>query len=101
MVVKNVIKGHMAHDEIERLIIIDPGTDDIAIYAGTLEKYMNPCDTMYTIQATDGARTQEKRLNCTESEARKRMQEYFENDYLGLDYFLYDANDNEIMRLEQ
>ena len=53
------------------------------------------------IQATDGARTQEKRLNCTESEARKRMQEYFENDYLGLDYFLYDANDNEIMRLEQ
>lgn len=26
---------------------------------------------MYTIQATDGARTQEKRLNCTESEARK------------------------------
>lgn len=51
---------------------------------------------MYTIQATDGARTQEKRLNCTESEARKRMQEYFENDY-----FLYDANDNEIMRLEQ
>lgn len=36
---------------------------------------------MYTIQATDEARTQEKRLNCTESEARKRMQEYFENDY--------------------
>lgn len=29
------------------------------------------------------------------------MQEYFENDYLGLDYFLYDVNDNEIMRLEQ
>lgn len=55
---------------------------------------------MYTIQATDGARTQEKRLNCTESEARKRMQEYFEDDYLGLDYFLYDANDNEIMRLK-
>lgn len=56
---------------------------------------------MYIIHATDGARTQEKRLNCTESEARKRMQEYFENDYLGLDYFLYDVNDNEIMRLEQ
>lgn len=50
---------------------------------------------MYIIQATDGARTQEKRLNCTESEARKRMQEYFENDYLGLDYFLYDANDGQ------
>ena len=46
MVVKNVIKGHMAHDEIERLTIIDPGTDEIAIYAGTLEKYMNTCDTM-------------------------------------------------------
>jgi hypothetical protein len=27
---------------------------------------------MYTIQATDGARTQEKRLNCTESEAKMR-----------------------------
>lgn len=39
MVVKNVIKGHMAHDEIERLTIIDLDTDDIAIYAGTLEKY--------------------------------------------------------------
>lgn len=24
MVVKNVIKGHMTHDEIERLTIIDP-----------------------------------------------------------------------------
>lgn len=37
MVVKNVIKGHMAHDEIERLTIIDPDTDDIAIYAGKLQ----------------------------------------------------------------
>ena len=54
---------------------------------------------MYTIQATDEQERKEKRLNCTESEARKRMQEYFENDYLGLDYFFYDANDNEIMRL--
>ena len=35
MIVKNVIKGHMAHDEIERLIIIKPDTDEIGIYAGT------------------------------------------------------------------
>lgn len=46
MLVKNVIKGHLSHDEIERITIINPNSDDIAIYAGTLESYMNPIDIM-------------------------------------------------------
>ena len=33
--------------------------------------------------------------------SKKENARIFENDYLGLDYFLYDANDSEIMRLEQ
>lgn len=65
MVVKNVIKGHMAHDEIERLIIIDPGTDDIAIYAGTLEKYMNPCDMMKNYKKeVDNMEVVKSSVNC-------------------------------------
>lgn len=65
MVVKNVIKGHMAHDEIERLTIIDPGTDDIAIYAGTLEKYMNPCDTMKNYKKeVDNMEAVKSSVNC-------------------------------------
>lgn len=51
--IKNVIKGHMAHDEIERLIIINPNTDDIAIYAGSLEGYMKPCETMKDYKKRD------------------------------------------------
>lgn len=38
--VKNVIKGHMAHDEIERLTIINPNTEDIAIYAGSVRQLL-------------------------------------------------------------
>lgn len=65
MLVKNVIKGHMAHDEIERLIIIDSGTDDIAIYAGTLEKYMNPCDTMKNYKKeVDNMEVVKSSVNC-------------------------------------
>ena len=65
MVVKNVIKGHMAHDEIERLTIIDPDTDDIAIYAGTLEKYMNPCDTMKSYKKeVDNMEVVKSSVNC-------------------------------------
>lgn len=57
---------------------------------------------MFIIQATDGIRTQEMKLkNHTEKQAREKMQQLFEDDYLGLDYYLFDANDNEIMRLEQ
>lgn len=65
MVVKNVIKGHMTHDEIERLTIIDPDTDDIAIYAGTLEKYMNPCDTMKDYKKeVDNMEVVKSSINC-------------------------------------
>lgn len=65
MVVKNVIKGHIAHDEIERLTIIDPDTDDIAIYAGMLEKYMNPCDTMKDYKKeVDNMEVVKSSVNC-------------------------------------
>jgi hypothetical protein len=65
MKVKNVIKGHMRHDEIERLIIIDPDSDDIAIYSGTLEKYLNPCDTMSDYKKeVDNMEVARSAINC-------------------------------------
>ena len=57
---------------------------------------------MYIIQATNGVETQEMKLkHHTEQQARKKMQDLFDDDYLGLDYYLYDENDNEIMYLGQ
>ena len=45
--VKNVIKGQLAHDEIERLTIID--TEELTpIYSGTLNNFLKPSDMMKT-----------------------------------------------------
>ncbi len=46
MKVKNVIKGYCSKKDIDRLTIISLSNDDIAIFAGKLEKYMNPSSTM-------------------------------------------------------
>ena len=46
MKVKNVIKGYLSLENIERVTIINPDSEDIAIYAGTLDGYMNPSDLM-------------------------------------------------------
>lgn len=44
--VKNVIKGYASKEDISRITIIDPLTDEIALYAGTFENFMNPTDMM-------------------------------------------------------
>ena len=63
--VKNVIKGHMAHDEVEGLIIINPNTEDIAIYAGSLGGYMEPCDTMKDFKReVDNMKVVKSAINC-------------------------------------
>ena len=42
---KNVIKGHLAYEEIERLTIID--INELSpIYAGTIENWFKPLDSM-------------------------------------------------------
>lgn len=65
MKVENVIKGHLSHDEIERLTIINPNDDDIAIYAGTLEKYMNPIDIMNEYKKeVDNMEVVKSAVNC-------------------------------------
>lgn len=65
MTVKNVIKGHMAHDEIERLTIINLDNDDIALYAGTFEGYMKPCDSMKDYKKeVDSMEVAKSAVNC-------------------------------------
>lgn len=65
MTVKNVIKGHMTHDEIERLTIINPDADDIALYAGTFEGYMNPCESMTDYKKeVDNMEAVKSAINC-------------------------------------
>ena len=45
MKVKNVIKGHLSHEEIERITIID--TKELTtIFAGLSKKWLNPQDIM-------------------------------------------------------
>ena len=65
MTVKNVIKGHMVHDEIERLTIINPEEKDIALYARTLEGYMKPCESMKDYkQKVDNMEVVKSAVNC-------------------------------------
>ena len=65
MLVKNVIKGHLSHDEIERLTIINPNNEDIAIYAGTLENYMKPSDIMKDYKKeVDNMEVVKSAVNC-------------------------------------
>lgn len=58
---------------------------------------------LYKIEATDGITRQTMRYKkpVTLEEAKKKLQELFNDDYLGLDYYLLDAADNQIMALEQ
>lgn len=44
--VKNVIKGYLSQEDITRLVIIDPNSDDIAIFSGDINDYLNPIDIM-------------------------------------------------------
>jgi len=59
--------------------------------------------TNLRIEATDGMQNQYKRLKpgTTIEEANEIMQQLFDDDYLGLDYYLLDDNDNELYSLEQ
>lgn len=42
---KNVLKGYMAHEDINRLVVIDVSKLE-AIYSGTLEDFQYPVDCM-------------------------------------------------------
>lgn len=41
-IVKNVIKGYLSQENIERVVIIDTKDDSIALFSGTLDKYLKP-----------------------------------------------------------
>lgn len=58
---------------------------------------------LYKIEATDGITTQTTRFKkpVTLEVAKNKLQELFDDDYLGLDYYLLDSADNEIMALTQ
>lgn len=43
--IKRVISGHLSHEDIDQIIIIDLDRTE-AIYAGTPEKWKNTCDLM-------------------------------------------------------
>lgn len=55
------------------------------------------------IYATDGVITQKAKLkqNIQRREAEAIIEEMFEDDYLGLSYYLEDDNGNEIAAFEQ
>ena len=55
------------------------------------------------ICATDGVTTQKAKLksNIQRREAEAIIEEIFEDDYLGLNYYLEDDNGNEIAAFEQ
>lgn len=42
--VKNVIRGYMSWENIEKLTIIAPESEKIAIFSGSIETYLNPDD---------------------------------------------------------
>lgn len=58
---------------------------------------------LYKIEATDGISTQTMKFKkpVTLEVAKEKLQQLFEDDYLGLDYYLLDSADNEIMALIQ
>lgn len=65
MKVKNVIKGHLSYDEIERLTIINPNSEDIAIFAGTIENYMHPSEMMKEYKKeVDNMEVVKSAVNC-------------------------------------
>lgn len=57
----------------------------------------------YRIEATNGVDNQYKKLKpgMTLEEAKQKMIDLFQEDYLGLDYYLLDENGNELFVLEQ
>lgn len=54
------------------------------------------------IEITDGITRQTRKLkeNMSIDKAKELLKELFEDDYLGLDYYLLDDADNEILALE-
>lgn len=65
MKVKNVIKGHLTHEDIERIVIINPNSDGIAIYSGPLEKYLNPDPSLEPYkQNVDDMEVLKSAVNC-------------------------------------
>ena len=54
------------------------------------------------IEITDGITRQTRKLkeNMSIERAKELLKELFEDDYLGLDYYLLDDADNEILALE-
>lgn len=54
------------------------------------------------IEITDGITRQTRKLkeNISIDRAKELLKELFEDDYLGLDYYLLDDADNEILALE-
>ena len=54
------------------------------------------------IEITDGITRQTRKLkeNVSIDRAKELLKELFEDDYLGLDYYLLDDVDNEILALE-
>ncbi len=54
------------------------------------------------IEITDGITRQTRKLkdNMSIDRAKELLKELFEDDYLGLDYYLLDDADNEILALE-
>lgn len=65
MIVRNVIKGYLSQEDIERVTIINPDSEDIAIYAGTLDGYMNPNDLMSDYKKeVDNMEVKKSAINC-------------------------------------
>ena len=54
------------------------------------------------IEITDGITRQTRKLkdNMSIDRAKELLKELFEDDYLGLDYYLLDDADNEILAME-
>lgn len=65
MLVKNVIKGHCSREEISNLVIINPNDDDIAIFCGNIENYLNPTEIMKEYKKeVDNMRVVKSAVNC-------------------------------------
>lgn len=61
---KNVLKGYMAHEDINRLVVIDVSKLE-AIYSGTLEVFQYPVDCMkYFKQELKNKEVIKADLNC-------------------------------------
>ena len=65
MKVKNVIKGYVSREDIDRLVIINPDNDDIAIYSGDIKNYLEPNDMMKDYKKqVDNMTVLKSAINC-------------------------------------